>query len=77
MDPLYELNVFENLHGVPLNVGMKVTVNKDVLYSNEWIGEYFVVGVNIYDGKIDVTLGEDITDSGYNGWSLSQLTPVI
>lgn len=74
-----ELKEFQQIHGIPLAVGMEVKVNNDAPYADEWQGIYVVVGIQWVHrhGKINVTIAESIGDGGSDGWKPGELTPVV
>ncbi|MFQ2238140.1 hypothetical protein ACK32R_20855 [Aeromonas dhakensis] len=76
---MQSLDDFTSTHGVQLQLGMKVTVDKSYEYAWEWSGEYVVLGIK-WDrtfSKVNITIGEHLNDSGCDGWEPTDLNPAL
>lgn len=79
VDETKELQIFASVHGIPLTVGLKVTIDPRNEYANEWQGEFLVTGISwdIHSKRISVTIAEDWNDGGSDGWGPEDLHPAL
>jgi hypothetical protein len=70
-----DLNRFQAIHGAPLRIGSRVTIDPSNEYASEWEGEFLVLGMN-WDNRrwvVDICIGEDWKDGGTDGWTVDDL----
>jgi hypothetical protein len=74
-----ELEIFQAIYGLPLIIGMKVTIDPSNEYASEWQGEFLVTGINWERNqkRMNVTIAENWSDCGSDGWRTEDLRPVI
>ncbi|WP_257293661.1 hypothetical protein [Endozoicomonas sp. YOMI1] len=62
----------------PLAIGLKIKVDPENEYAAEWQGEFVITGISIdHHHRINITIADNLTDGGYDGWGTGDLMPVF